>query len=94
MTEDELAGWQHRLDGCEFEQAPGVGGGQGSLVCCSLCGCINLDTTEQLNSTKLNIVSKWLFFLNSHRSFSGGPVVKNLPANAVVPSDGVQSLNR
>ena len=34
-TEDEMVGWHHRLDGHEFEQAPGVGDGQGSLVCCS-----------------------------------------------------------
>ena len=37
MTEDEMVGWHHWLDGLEFEQAPGVGDGQGSLVCCSLC---------------------------------------------------------
>ena len=35
MTEAEMAGWHHRLDGCEFEQALEVGDGQGSLVCCS-----------------------------------------------------------
>ena len=35
MTEDETVGWHHQLDGHEFEQAPGVGDGQGSLVCCS-----------------------------------------------------------
>ena len=35
MTEDEMVGWHHRLDGHEFEEAPGVGNGQGSLVCCS-----------------------------------------------------------
>ena len=35
MTEDEVIAWYHRLDGHEFEQAPGVGDGQGSLVCCS-----------------------------------------------------------
>ena len=35
MTEDKMAEWHHRLDGHEFEQAPGVGDGQGSLVCCS-----------------------------------------------------------
>ena len=35
MTEDELVGWHHCLDGHEFEQAPGVGDGQGSLACCS-----------------------------------------------------------
>ena len=33
MTEDEMVGWHHRLDGCEFEQAPGVGDGQGGLAC-------------------------------------------------------------
>ena len=35
MTEDEMVGWNHQLDGHKFEQAPGVGDGQGSLVCCS-----------------------------------------------------------
>ena len=38
MTEDEIVGWHHRLDGHEFEQGPGVGDGQGSLECCSLWG--------------------------------------------------------
>ena len=49
MTEDEIVGWHHRLDGHEFEQAPRAGDGQGSLVCCSAWGCKELDTTEQLN---------------------------------------------
>ena len=35
MTEDEMVGWHHRLDGCELEQTPGDGDRQGSLVCCS-----------------------------------------------------------
>ena len=35
MTEDETVGWHHRRDGCEFEQVPGVGDGQGSLAGCS-----------------------------------------------------------
>ena len=35
MTEDEIVGWHHRLNGHEFEQAPGDGEGQGSLACCS-----------------------------------------------------------
>ena len=48
-TEDELAGWHHRLDGHEFEQAPGVCGGQGSLACCSPWGRKELDVTERLN---------------------------------------------
>ena len=34
-TEDEMVGWHHRLDGHEFEQAPGVSDGQGSLACCA-----------------------------------------------------------
>ena len=50
-TEDEMAGWHHRLDGHEFEQAPGVGDGQGSLVCCSLWGHKGSDTTERRNWT-------------------------------------------
>ena len=42
MTEDETVGWHHRLEGHEFEQAPGVSDGQGSLACCSpvvMYGC-------------------------------------------------------
>ena len=38
MPEDEMVGWHHQLNGQEFEQAPGVGDGQGSLVCCSQRG--------------------------------------------------------
>ena len=48
-TEDEMTGWHHRLDGHEFDQAPGVNDGQGSLVCCSPWGRKELDTTEWLN---------------------------------------------
>ena len=46
MTEDEMVGWHHRLDGPEFGQAPDVGDGQGSLVCCSPWGHKESDTTE------------------------------------------------
>ena len=49
MTEGEMVGWHHQLNGHEFEQAPGVGNGQRSLVCCSPWGCKESDTTEQLN---------------------------------------------
>ena len=38
--------WHHRLDGHEFEQAPGVGDGQGSLMCGGPQGCKELDTAE------------------------------------------------
>ena len=46
MTEDEMVGWHHRLSGHEFEQAPGDGKGQGSLVCCSPWGHKESDTME------------------------------------------------
>ena len=49
MIEDEMVGWYHRLDGYEFEQAPAVGDGQGSLVSCSPWGHKGSDATEQLN---------------------------------------------
>ena len=41
-----MVGWHHRLNGPEFEQAPGDSEGQGSLVCRSPWGCKELDTTE------------------------------------------------
>ena len=50
MTEDEMVGWHHRLNGHEFEQVPGVGDRQGSLVCCSLWGCKESVMTGQLNN--------------------------------------------
>ena len=54
MTEDEMAGWHHWLDGHEFEQAPGVVDGPGSLVCCSPWVRKELDPTERPNWTELN----------------------------------------
>ena len=51
-TEDEMAGWHHRLNGHEFEQAPGDGEGQGSLACCSLWGPKESDITERLNNNR------------------------------------------
>ena len=52
-TEDEMAGWHHRLEGHEFGWTPGVGDGQGGLVCCNSWGHKESDTTEQLNWTEL-----------------------------------------
>ena len=49
-----MIGWYHQLDGHEFEQAPGVHDGQGSLVCCIPWGHKESDMTEQLNWTELN----------------------------------------
>ena len=51
MTEDEMVGWHHPLDGHEFEQALGVRDGQGGLACCSPFGCRESNTTEWLNCT-------------------------------------------
>ena len=48
MTEDEMVGWHHRLNGHESEQAPGAGDGQESLACCSPWRRKELDTTEGL----------------------------------------------
>ena len=39
MTEDEMVGWHHRLNGQEFEQAPEIGDGREGLACCRSCGC-------------------------------------------------------
>ena len=58
-TEDEMAGWHHRLDGRESEWTPGVGDGQGGLVCCGSWGCEESDTTEWLNWTDLRLSPLW-----------------------------------
>ena len=58
MTEDDMAGWHHGLNGHEIEQAPGIGDGQGSLACRSPRGHKDLDATEQLNKNKSYVVTK------------------------------------
>ena len=60
MTEDEMVGWHHWLNGHEFEQVSGVGNGQGSLVCCSTWGHKESDTNEWLICTEL----RWKNLLN------------------------------
>ena len=49
MTEDEMVGWRHQLNGHELGQAPGVGDGQGGLACCSPWDRRESDATEQQN---------------------------------------------
>jgi len=67
MTEDEMAGWHHRLDGCEFEWTPGVGDGQGGLACCNSWGRrVRHDWATELNWRSL---SKW-WGLNSGRDLN------------------------
>ena len=81
-TEDEMAGWHHRLDGCEFEWTPGVGDGQASLVCCNSWGRKESDTTEKLNWTELMLLCKeqfqegWRFIVKS-----SGVVIENAYLN-------------
>ena len=58
MTEDEMIGWHHWLDGHEFEWTPGVGDIQGGLKCCNSWGHKELDATKRLNWTELN----WYWF--------------------------------
>ena len=53
MTEDEMVGWHHRLEGHEFEWAPGVDDGQGDMACCSLWGRKELHRTERLSWTEV-----------------------------------------
>ena len=52
MTEDDMVGWHHQLNGHEFEQAAGDGEGQGNLVCFSPWGHKESDMTERLNNNK------------------------------------------
>ena len=60
-TEDEMAGWHHRLNGHEFEWTPGVDDGQGGLACCSPWGRKESDMTEWLNWTEISsrVWHKW-----------------------------------
>ena len=71
MTEDEMVGWYHRLNGHESEQALGVGDGQESLACCSPWGHKESDTTEQLNWSFQSI---WL----NTREYDSLPSVLNM----------------
>ena len=64
MTEDEMVGWHHWLDGHEFEQAPGTGNGQGSLVYCSPWGRKESDMTKRLNWTSKKAYSKYIQWQN------------------------------
>ena len=61
-TEDEMAGWHHRLDGHGFEWTPGVGDGQGGLACCDSWGRKESDTTERLNWIEyISLMIDWFY---------------------------------
>ena len=73
MTEDEVVGWHHRLDGHVFGWTPGVGDGQGGLACYDSWGHKESDTTEPLTSTELP--TRTLFVsVSKHWSRQGGYV--------------------
>ena len=59
MTEDEMIGWHHQLNGHEFEQTLGDGEGQGSLACCSPWGRKESDTTEPLSNNRAGTKRRW-----------------------------------
>ena len=99
-TEDEMAGWHHRLDWHEFGWTPGVGDGQGGLACCDSWGCKESDTTERLNWTelrrgKLNWTEKRQTeraancgcFSTIHPSLSGDSILLCLYCCPIIPSN-------
>ena len=72
MTEDEMAGWHHRLDGHEFEQTPGVCDGQGGLACCDSRGRKESDTTELMCQLRGSLIVQ---------------LVKNLQCRSLIPGE-------
>ena len=79
-----MAGWHHWLDGLESEWTPGVGDGQGGLVCCDSWGCKESDTAERLiwseSLSSRHYFRHWAYI---SEGFPGNSVVvKNPPANA------------
>ena len=69
MTEDEMAGWHHRLDRLESEWTPGVGDGQGGLACCDSWGRKESETTEWRNWTELMTTNYlWMFYCKIKQS--------------------------
>ena len=74
MTEDEMVGWHHQLNGHEFESTPGVGDGEGGLACCSPWGHKELDATEWLNWTErcswLTVVPRYMVEQNNFLKYN------------------------
>ena len=64
MIEDNMVGWHHRLSRHGFEQTPGDGKGQESLMCCSPWGCKETDMTQQMNNNKVYYIISKKFYLN------------------------------
>ena len=83
MTEDEMVGLHHQLNGHEFEQTPGDSEGQGSLACCSPWGHKESDTTEQQNSNSNNSGDCIFSFLRNLLTVSMVAAPTYIPTNNV-----------
>ena len=92
ITEGEMVGWHHQVNGHEFEQAPRVGDGQGSLACCSPWGRKESGTTEQQNWTdhSWGVQSSYCFSFWQPHSFHWGhssyPELWEVPFKGILPS--------
>ena len=91
MTEDEMVGWHHWLDGHEFEQAPGVGDGQWSLACCSPWGLKESDMTELLNWTRNRSLLCWI---SDNLPCDLGQVFEPLKTSVSLPAGWMSCIQR
>ena len=102
-TEDEMAGWHHRLNGREFEWTPGVGDGHGGLACCDSWGRKESDTTEGLNWTepKFRVCSVQSYLIQGvgaqhlwDKSFSYRPRLILLPSKISLIVNNVLKIHK
>ena len=89
LTEDEMAGWHHWLNGHEFKQSPRDGEGQGSLACCTPWGCKESDMTEWLNSNSTPEMHKssseeWLWIPNPQASVVRNYFIHSLDGQVIL----------
>ena len=82
MTEDEMAGWHHGLDGRESEWTPGVADGQGGLACCDSWGRKQSETTERLNWTDMSICIL-ICYMNIYK----GKVLTHIKGNKTIQAN-------
>ena len=88
MTEDEMVGWHHRLNGHGFGWTPGARDGQGGLACCSSWDLKKSDTTEQLNWIELNVPD---VALNSLQFYSFNPLNNSMKEILLSSSNGKEN---
>ena len=87
MTEDEMAGWHHGLDGCESEWILGDGNGQGGLACCDSWGCKESDTIEWLNWTELNWTDTMEYYSSIKRNTFMSVLIKWMNLEPIIQSE-------